>query len=224
MGNLFGKKKVSRVTNHDRAVLQMKVQRDKLKQYQQKIEKNLENERLLAKKLLTEGKRDRAKLLLKKKRYQEQLLSRTDGQLENLETLVHDLEFAQIETQVVEGLKTGNEALKKVNDMINIEEVEKILDETREGIEKQKEIDDLLSGAMTAEDDEAVEEEFAQMIADEESRSKLPTDEQIERNNDAEKGEEKDEELVLPEVPSEEPEREKVSEPKRVKKIAVAAE
>lgn len=215
---------MSRVTNHDRAVLQMKVQRDKLKQYQQKIEKNLENERLLAKKLLTEGKRDRAKLLLKKKRYQEQLLSRTDGQLENLETLVHDLEFAQIETQVVEGLKTGNEALKKVNDMINIEEVEKILDETREGIEKQKEIDDLLSGAMTAEDDEAVEEEFAQMIADEESRSKLPTDEQIERNNDAEKGEEKDEELVLPEVPSEEPEREKVSEPKRVKKIAVAAE
>lgn len=215
---------MSRVTNHDRAVLQMKVQRDKLKQYQQKIEKNLENERLLAKKLLTEGKRDRAKLLLKKKRYQEQLLSRTDGQLENLETLVHDLEFAQIETQVVEGLKTGNEALKKVNDMINIEEVEKILDETREGIEKQKEIDDLLSGAMTAEDDEAVEEEFAQMIADEESRSKLPTDEQIERNNDAEKGEEKDEELDLPEVPSEEPEREKVSEPKRVKKIAVAAE
>ncbi|XP_022192982.2 charged multivesicular body protein 6 [Nilaparvata lugens] len=223
MGNIFGKKKVSRVTNHDRAVLQMKQQRDKLKQYQQRIERTLENERLLAKKLLNEGKRDRAKLLLKKKRYQEQLLSRTDGQLENLETLVHDLEFAQIETQVVEGLKVGNDALKKVNDMINIEEVEKILDETREGIEKQKEIDDLLSGAMTAEDDEAVEEEFAQLIADQQNKSQLPTDEQIENNVKAEE-EKEEEELVLPDVPTEEPEREKVSEPKKAKKIAVAAE
>lgn len=28
---------------------------------------------------------------------------------------VQDLEFAQIEVQVVEGLKTGNEALKKIH-------------------------------------------------------------------------------------------------------------
>ena len=28
---------------------------------------------------------------------------------------VHDLEFAQIELQVVEGLKTGNESLKKMH-------------------------------------------------------------------------------------------------------------
>lgn len=28
---------------------------------------------------------------------------------------VHDLEFAQIEVQVVEGLKNGNAALKKIN-------------------------------------------------------------------------------------------------------------
>lgn len=42
----------------------------------------------------------RAKLLLKKKRYQEQLLEKTDGQLENLEKLTQDLEFAQIETKV----------------------------------------------------------------------------------------------------------------------------
>ncbi|KAJ8958381.1 hypothetical protein NQ317_001994 [Molorchus minor] len=47
----------------------------------------------------------RAKLLLKKKRYQEQLLLKTDAQLENLEKLTHDIEFAQVEVQVVEGLK-----------------------------------------------------------------------------------------------------------------------
>ncbi len=42
----------------------------------------------------------RALLLLRKKKYQEGLLARTDGQLDNLERLVHDLEFAQVEKQV----------------------------------------------------------------------------------------------------------------------------
>lgn len=102
MGALFGKSKkpVSRVTEQDKAVLQLKQQRDKLKQYQKKIELNLEKDRLLAKKLLEEGKRDRAKLLLRKKKYQEQLLLNTDAQLEKLEQLTHDIEFAQVEIQV----------------------------------------------------------------------------------------------------------------------------
>lgn len=102
MGGLFGKHKktVSRITEQDKAVLQLKQQRDKLKQYQKRIEINLEKDRQLAKKLLNDGKRDKAKLLLKKKRYQEQLLQNTDAQLEKLEQLTHDLEFAQIEVQV----------------------------------------------------------------------------------------------------------------------------
>ena len=103
MGGLFSKAKkpVSRVTEQDKAILQLKQQRDKLKQYQKKIELNLEKDRQLAKKLLAEDKRDRAKLLLKKKRYQENLLQNADLQLEKLEQLTHDLEFAQIEMQVI---------------------------------------------------------------------------------------------------------------------------
>ena len=78
MGNLFAKKTPkSRVTEQDKAVLQLKTQRDKLKQYQKKIQLNLEKERELAKKLLKDGKKDRALLLLKKKRAQESLLAKT---------------------------------------------------------------------------------------------------------------------------------------------------
>jgi charged multivesicular body protein 6 len=80
----------------------------------------------------------RAKLLLRKKRYQESILQKTDNQLENMEKLTHDIEFAQVELQVINGLKQGNEALKKVNESLNIEDIEKILDETREGVEKQE--------------------------------------------------------------------------------------
>lgn len=62
---------------------------------------------------------------------------KTDNQLETLEKLTHDIEFTQIELEVVEGLRQGNEALKKVNQAINIEDIERILDETREAKEKQ---------------------------------------------------------------------------------------
>lgn len=51
--------------------------------------------------------------------------------------MTHDIEFAQIEIQVVDGLKRGNEALKKVNQVLNLEDIEKLLEETREGVEKQ---------------------------------------------------------------------------------------
>ena len=51
--------------------------------------------------ILNENIYSRAKLLLRKKKYQEGLLEKTDGQLDNLETLVHDIEFAQVEKQVL---------------------------------------------------------------------------------------------------------------------------
>lgn len=38
----------------------------------------------------------------------------------------------------MEGLKFGNEALKKLNDVLNIDEIERIMEETNEGVEKQE--------------------------------------------------------------------------------------
>ncbi|KAH8299626.1 hypothetical protein KR044_003625 [Drosophila immigrans] len=173
MGALFGKssKKTapSRITDHDKAVLQLKQQRDRLKQYQKRIELQLENDRLLAKKCLQQGRKDRAKLLLRKKKYQESLLTNADKQLENLEKLAADLEFAQVEMKVLDGLKQGNAALKKVHDMLDINEVEKIMDETREGIEKQQEIDAILTDVLTTQDEEDVLAELDALEAEEQA-------------------------------------------------------
>lgn len=48
----------------------------------------LDREVEIAKKFLAEGNKQRALLCLKKKRYQEQLLEKTDGQLRNIEEMV----------------------------------------------------------------------------------------------------------------------------------------
>ena len=50
--------------------------------------------------------------------------------------LVHDIEFSQVERQVLNGLKEGNEALKKANEMFSIDEIEQIMDDTAEAAEK----------------------------------------------------------------------------------------
>lgn len=136
----------------------------------------------------------RALLLLRKKKFQEQILVKTDGQLENLERMVHDLEYTQIETKVIDGLKVGNEALKKLQEILSIDEIEKVMDETREGIEKQEEINTLLSGALSDEDEGAVEAELDALIAQEaeEETPEVPA-----------------EEVPLPDVPEDEPAKEK---------------
>jgi hypothetical protein len=106
-----------------------------------------------------------------------------------------------VETQVVSGLKVGNEALKKVNEILSIEEVEQILDETRESVEKQNEIDALLSGVLDEEDEDAVLNELDQLIAEESIGHK----EDI-RYVDEDIGDQ------LPDVPTDELKKEKESE------------
>ncbi|XP_070495589.1 charged multivesicular body protein 6-A [Chironomus tepperi] len=212
MGGVFGKSKkpVSRVTEQDKAVLQLKQQRDKIKQYQKRIEQSLEKDRQLAISCLNKGQRERAKLILRKKKYQENLLGTTDKELEALEKLTSDLEFAQVQQQVLDGLQVGNEALKKIHEILTIDEVERIMDETREGIEKQQEIDALIStGALTAEDEDSVAAELEALVA-----STLPAiDEDIDDK--------------LPAVPTEEPELEKKKkkekEPHQEERVALEA-
>nr|XP_020009260.1 charged multivesicular body protein 6-like [Castor canadensis] len=180
MGNLFGRKKQSRVTEQDKAILQLKQQRDKLRQYQKRVTQQLERERALARQLLRDGRKERAKLLLKKKRYREQLLDRTENQISSLEAMVQSIEFTQIEMKVMEGLQVGNECLNKMHQVgprwWSIEEVERILDETQEAVEYQRQIDELLAGSFTQEDEDAILEELDAITQEQFELPEVPTE------------------------------------------------
>ena len=108
----------------------------------------LGREHEIAKQHLAAGQKDRALFALRKRRYQESLLAKTDGQLENLEKLVclrvgvlrdvpytfqvSTIEFSLVEVSVLHGLQQGNEVLKQIHTEMNMEAVEKLLDETAE--------------------------------------------------------------------------------------------
>ena len=116
-----------------RAILDMKNQRDKLHKYQKRITVITDREKEIAKECLQRNDKKKALLALRRKKYQESLLVKTDAQLAQLEILTSDVEFALVQKDVLFGLQQGTAVLKEIHrEMGGIENVEKLLGESEE--------------------------------------------------------------------------------------------
>ena len=145
----------------------MKIQRDKLHQYQKKITKLTDRETEIAKECLARGQKNKALLALRRKKYQESLLAKTDLQLEQLQKLTSDVEFASVQKDVLYGLQQGTAVLKQIHaEMGGIEKVEKLLEENAEARAYEKEISDMLGGQLSNADEDEVEDELEAMAAE----------------------------------------------------------
>ncbi|RSH91019.1 Vacuolar protein sorting-associated protein 20 [Saitozyma podzolica] len=157
-----------KITAHDRAILDLKLQRDKMKQYQKRLQVVLDREQEIAKEALQAGNKAsrcvrRALTALRQRKYQEQLLLKTDSQLQTLQELVSSIEFTQIQATVMHGLEMGNDVLKQLHKEMSLERVERLMDQTREGVEYQQEIDEALMSQMSPEEEEAVQAELERL-------------------------------------------------------------
>ncbi|CAK8567951.1 unnamed protein product [Lathyrus sativus] len=203
MGNIFVKK--PKVTDVDRAILALKTQRRKLAQYQQKLDAVIEAEKQAARDLIREKKKDRALLALKKKKTQEELLKQVDTWLINVEQQLADIELASKQKSVFESLKAGNEAMKAIQSEINIEDVQKLMDDTAEAKAYQDEINAVLGEQLSAEDEEEILAEFENL------ETQLAVDDLPEVPTTV--SEDINEKLDLPDVPTKAPVATEAKEP-----------
>ncbi|OTB05322.1 hypothetical protein M426DRAFT_319872 [Hypoxylon sp. CI-4A] len=165
----------SRVTAQDKAILDMKLQRDKLHQYQRRITVLTDKETAVARQMLAAGDKKRALLALRRKKYQESLLEKTDQQLAQLEQLTRNVEFALIQKDVVFGLQQGTKVLKEIHaEMGGIEHVEKLMGETADAIAYQKEVSEMLGGRISNQDEDEVEDELAALELEVNGPAPLP--------------------------------------------------
>mgnify|MGYP003366394175 CR=1 FL=1 len=159
--NVSSGRKAPKITSQDKAILQLKIQRDKLRKTSIKVQTVIKRENEIARQCVRKGDKRRALLALKKRKYQENLLDTVGKQSDSLETLINTIEFKLIEKDVVYGLQEGNKVLKQLNTELSVDKVDKIMDETAEGVSYQEELSErlgeLMPRAVDAEGDEALE-------------------------------------------------------------------
>lgn len=156
--------KKATISSSDKIKLQLKVQRDSLRASIKKYELVGSLEHQKAKELLKAGNKRKALYCLKCEKIQESRIEKLTVMYDNIDRIIDTLQIKEVEVQVFESLKTGQKELEKLNNMLKIEEIEKLMSETAESIDEAQQINDVLAQPI---DNRVVDEdELLQMLAD----------------------------------------------------------
>lgn len=165
LASLFGgssnKPQQTQITQHDKAVLSLKNQRDQLRKKMNLAATIVEKEVAAAKQFYAQGKREHALYCLRKKRLQENLLKQAEQNLSNIEEMINAIEFTQFQQKVFDSLKKGTQTLKDLQ--LSLDDVEDVILDTQEAIEHQSEINKLLSENLTSDDDADIMRELNEL-------------------------------------------------------------
>lgn len=135
----------SRVNKDDKAIAELKNIRDKVKNYQKKLETNINHCKQAVKRCIQIKHKDKALLALRKQKFLEKSLENTRNELLSLEVLINDVENAQIQKNIYDSLQKGNDFLKNINQQLTIDDVDKLMEEAFDSIEYQQKISEALS-------------------------------------------------------------------------------
>lgn len=150
----------------DQAILDLKVTRDQLRQYQKQQERCQQVELEKARELVKSGQKERARIVLKQKKAREIYISNAEHMIEGIESQINNVQTKQMEINMIENIKETNQILKHMNDLMPIEEVERIMDENQEQTDRLNEINDLLAQDTNPELNQAADEDLDRLLAE----------------------------------------------------------
>lgn len=135
------------ITDRDRAELDLKNARDKLRRYRRQLEADAERMQKQALALVRAGRRDRALMVLKLKKLKEKRCAEADAQLLNVYTMLENISWETQNLMVFEALREGKDTLNEIHRFMSVDQVEQLMDDSAEAIATQQEISSILSGA-----------------------------------------------------------------------------
>ncbi len=129
----------------DRAVLDLKVSRDRLTRYRKKI--NLDSDKLLARAKIykTQNQTSTALNLLKLRKLKLKETDKINEQLLTIQSMISNIQSKEEEKEVLSALRQGKNALKKLHEENTLEDVLKLMDEVEEQNEIEKQVNDILN-------------------------------------------------------------------------------
>ena len=107
--------------------------------------------------------------LLKIKKIKTQEVAGVEAQLLTVLQMVQTIDSKQNESQVLQAMKTGKDALQKMHEEMSVDQVLDLMDQISEQHDMEKEISNILQGVpeLSIEDEAAVEDELeALMVAE----------------------------------------------------------
>ncbi|EPY28503.1 charged multivesicular body protein 6 [Strigomonas culicis] len=151
------------------------MQRDNLLASIRKYERVAEEEHGKAKEFMLVGNKRKALYCLKREKIQQNQIQSVTNILDNVENLINTVEFQEIEVEVVNAMRDGKSELEKLNKMLDIDDIEKLMDETAESIDEARRIDAVLSQPIAGitDDDELLAELKGQMEEVTEEKEKV---------------------------------------------------
>ena len=162
MGNLFGKnvqqkmarkaqaKKGPEIDEKDRAMLDLKLVRDKLKKFNTQLESDSVKLDSQIRQLLSSNHRDRAMTTLKLKKIKEKKISETNSQLMKVEEMVDSIRTAAWNAEMFKTLQAGTKVLQDLTASTSIEKVQRLMEDNADAVQASDEIVQAMNEAMTS--------------------------------------------------------------------------
>ncbi|KAG8340450.1 hypothetical protein TRVL_08722 [Trypanosoma vivax] len=160
------------ITSADRTQLELKLQRDKLAAALKKYEVVASEEYTKASHFLRSGDRRKALYCLKRRQAQITQINVVSDLLDTVKGLLDTVEFMSIQREVANALKCGKEELSKLNDLLNIEDIERLMDETAETVEEANRVNTLLGQSVHECNDDALLDELLGACEDVNTKTK----------------------------------------------------
>jgi len=148
------------ITSTDRAILDLKNARDRLRRYQAQLDKDQHKLLLRAHECKKANQQSAALNILKLRQYKLREANNVDNQLLKVHEMINAVGTKLDEAVLLDALRQGTSALKQLHEERSVEDVLEIMDEMQEEVDIENEICGILGSSVGDFDDAEMEAEL----------------------------------------------------------------